>query len=115
MNKLTNAFKQLFAFFQLTDDRGRLSITNIATMVVIAKIALAVSIDWGVISALLITLLNYSHKRHVGCRSVHTPPDHSEAIELLESKLDEVSKVADEAKDKASKLSLATGLKTTSY
>ena len=57
-------FRKILNFFQLADRAGNLSISNIAVIVLITKIALAATIDWGVVSGLLITLLNYGHKRH---------------------------------------------------
>ena len=112
---------KLLKFLQLTDRQGDLSITNIATIVVITKIALAVSLDWGVISGLLITLLNYGHKRHEANKSVkdaaETPspidiePIH-ESLKELRQELTKVKNVAAEAKDKASKMALSMGITT---
>lgn len=110
--------RKLLKFLQLVDREGNLSITNIATIVVITKIAIAASIDWGVISALLVTLLNYGHKRH---ESNKVRPTAQIAVDLkplqdsinkMADDIQEVKKVADEAKDKASKVALASGLST---
>lgn len=57
-------FCSILRFFNLVDRNCNLSITNIAVIVLITKMALAATIDWGVVSGLLITLINYGHKRH---------------------------------------------------
>lgn len=54
---------QVLAFFNLTDRAGKLSITNVAVIVLITKIAMASTLDWAVVAGLLVTLLNYGHKR----------------------------------------------------
>lgn len=118
-------FLNVLGFFQLIDHNNRLSITNIATMVVIVKIAMAVSIDWGVISALLITLLNYGHKRHVISKEKCTAKsedlpfvdltDITNEVHALASQVKEIGDIAADAKDKASKVALASGLTSKTY
>ena len=56
-------FQKILRFFQLADRAGNLSITNIAVIVLITKIALAATLDWATAAGLLIALLNYGHKR----------------------------------------------------
>lgn len=110
--------RKLLKFLQLVDREGNLSITNIATIVVITKIAIAASIDWGVISALLITLLNYGHKRHEANKAVKNtvePVDMKpieDVVRKISEELKEVKKVSEEAKDKASKIAIASGITT---
>ena len=93
-------------FLNLVDRAGKLSITNMAVYVLIVKIAISPSIDWAVVAGLLVTLLNYGHKRIVQekpAMAAELPSDLQEAI-------DAVSKVANEAKDMAQKLNLANGV-----
>lgn len=56
-------FKKILKFFQLTDRAGDLSITNIALIVMITKLAVAPTFTIPEIAAFFIALLNYSHKR----------------------------------------------------
>lgn len=63
-------FKRILKFLQLTDRAGDLSITNVAVIVLITKIALAATLDWATAAGLLIALLNYSHKRHESNKSI---------------------------------------------
>ena len=113
--------RKLLKFLQLVDREGNLSITNIATIVVITKIALTATFDWGVISALLVTLLNYGHKRYEANKASKDVRPAAIAVDLkplqdsineLADNIQEVKKVADEAKDKASKVALASGITT---
>lgn len=60
---VSGVLAEVLAFFNLTDRSGKLSITNVAVIVLITKIALADSLDWAVVAGLLVTLLNYGHKR----------------------------------------------------
>lgn len=55
-------FQKILRFFQLADRAGNLSITNIAVIVLITKMAIA-PLDWATAAGLLIALLNYGHKR----------------------------------------------------
>jgi len=59
-----NIFFKLLSFLNLLDSAGTsLSITNIALIVVITKLGMTATFDWPTASALLLTLLNYAHKR----------------------------------------------------
>jgi hypothetical protein len=55
--------KKILKFFNLTDKDGNLSITNIAVIVLITKIALAPDMDWPTVGALLASMMNYMNKR----------------------------------------------------
>lgn len=63
MNTLKSKFFWILSFLNLTDRGYKLSISNIAVIVVITKIALAQNVGLTEAGALLITLMNYSHKR----------------------------------------------------
>lgn len=55
--------KKLLKFLQLVDREGNLSITNIAMIVLITKLAVLSQFTMTEVSAFLLALLNYSHKR----------------------------------------------------
>lgn len=57
--------KSFLSFLNLTDTSGNLSITNIAVIVCVVKIALAPQFSITEVGALLVSLLNYAHKRFV--------------------------------------------------
>lgn len=46
------------------DEEGRLSITNLAMMVILTKVAIAPEMNNQSIIAMFLALMNYSHKRH---------------------------------------------------
>lgn len=56
-------FKRLLKFLNLTDRQGNLSITNIAVIVCITKIAIAPTFTITEVGALMLSLFNYAHKR----------------------------------------------------
>ena len=99
--------KKVLKFLNLIDQQGRLSITNVAVIILLAKIAIAPSIDWAVISGLLVTMINYSHKRYESNKVIPANVD----SDVLKQTIEEVRKVAEEAKDKASKAAIAVGFK----
>jgi hypothetical protein len=94
----------LLAFLNLTDTKGNLSLTNSAVFIVLAKIAIEPTIDWTVVSGLLITLLNYGHKRYELNRHHEIPDD-------LSSSVKEAVEKANLALDQAGKIALSLGLK----
>lgn len=57
-----NTLQRVLKFLSLTDRSHNLSVTNIAVIVIITKIAIS-AFDWPTAAALMVTLLNYSHKR----------------------------------------------------
>lgn len=63
MNKIKKLALKVLDFCSLISHDKKLSITNIAVIVLITKMALAPSIDWPTTAALMLSLLNYSHKR----------------------------------------------------
>lgn len=94
---------KLLKFCNCLDRGGKLSITNLGVIVLLVKVAAAPNMDWAVVAGLLVTLLNYGHKRMSEPKSVDVPNTSNEAIEAIR-------KTASEAKDLAQKLSLAAGL-----
>lgn len=65
-SKIRQVFCSVLRFFNLVDRGCNLSISNIAVIVVITKIAMAQNVGLTEAGALLITLMNYAHKRHEG-------------------------------------------------
>lgn len=82
--------KQHLVSLKLFDPDGTLSLTNIAVMVLIAKIATASAIDWQVVSALLITLVSYGHKRQLNARRAADKEASSGIVQDLEQKVQEL-------------------------
>jgi hypothetical protein len=64
MGKSKKLFQALVAWLSLTNDDGKLSISNIAVAVLIAKIGFSTTMDYPTVAGLMLALLNYSHKRH---------------------------------------------------
>jgi predicted membrane protein len=57
--------KRALLFLNLLDCNGNLSITNIAVIICLVKIATAAQFTGTEVGALIATLLNYAHKRFV--------------------------------------------------
>jgi hypothetical protein len=80
---------RVFTVLKLIDDKGELSLTNLGVMTLLTKIALAPALDWPTASGLMLTLLSYSHKRHVTTKA-------KSAAVVADARVDElVTKVAD--------------------
>lgn len=62
-------FKRFLAFLNLLDHDGNLSITNVAVIVGITKMAFMTQLSGCDAVALVATLLNYGHKRLVNDNS----------------------------------------------
>jgi hypothetical protein len=68
---------KILAFLSLLDETGTaLSITNIGLCVMIAKMAIAASVDWPSVVVVITAFANYAHKRviNTGAASVTTGP-----------------------------------------
>ena len=121
---------KVLRFFNLVDRGCNLSITNIAVIVLITKIAMSPTIDWQAAGALMVALLNYAHKRNESnkaeAKAVETeklaaveaakPVVTVEALnavqanyEALKAQHEQVAKVAEEAKKFMSANQLARG------
>lgn len=75
-------FKRILKFFNLVDRSGDLSISNIAVIVLITKIAFAATLDWATAATLLMALLNYSHKRHESNKAIKDAQKDLEAAKI---------------------------------
>lgn len=58
-------FLRVLQFFNLLDNDKNLSISNVAVIVCVTKIAIAPEFSITEVGALLVSLLNYAHKRYV--------------------------------------------------
>lgn len=63
VDTLFNVGKNILRFFNLLDRSNHLSITNVAVIVCVTKMAIAPQVSIVDAGALLISLLNYGHKR----------------------------------------------------
>lgn len=55
--------KKILAFFNLLDNNGNVSITNVSAIILITKLALTSNPDLATVGSTAIALLNYAHKR----------------------------------------------------
>ena len=90
----------LATWLNLIDSQAKLSLTNIALYVVLVKLSLTTNISLTECGALLLALLNYSHKRYVVSK---TPPP----VEPLNQKIE--AEVAN-LKEQVGKITLGMGM-----
>lgn len=57
--------KRALLFLNMLDSGGNLSITNLAVIVCVVKMAISAQMSGMEVGALMTTLLNYAHKRSV--------------------------------------------------
>lgn len=116
----------LFKRLSLQERNGNLSLTNLTVFVCIVKIAVAPVISIPEIGALLLSLLNYGHKRYEANKMLKSEIEaqakvdiehqkhlevHAEALKDLQAKVAEQSKVIEEAKSVMTAQKLNAGLK----
>ena len=85
-------FCKTLRFFNLVDRNCNLSITNIAVIVLITKMAIA-PFDWATAAGLLVTLINYSHKRYANAQAEKAAAD-----AITTEQVNSVQAVADKLK-----------------
>lgn len=95
MNRVKQFFCKILCFFNLTDHNCALSITNIGVYILLYKIGTAKVLDWPTASALMITLLSYSHKRYVNAQY------EKDALPKVEE-LDKIKDVINKIREKVS-------------
>lgn len=98
-NIILTGSKQLANFLNLLDAQGKLSITNVAVIVCLLKLALAPAASITEAGTLLVALANYAHKR-----IINNTPAAPEADPELQKQLDEMQSIV-------SNLALKAGLK----
>lgn len=86
-------------FLNLLDAQGKLSITNVAVIVCLLKLALAPAASITEAGTLLAALANYAHKRYT-----NAVPDEPQADQELQKQLNEMQSTV-------SNLALKAGLK----
>lgn len=107
---------KLLNFFSLTtDDRSKLSLTNIVLYVVIFKIALTQNVTLPELGTLLLSLLSYSHKRYVAdkasARQSVANTELSNQVNDLTKKVSDFSKLAQETQSIITNVKLNQGQK----
>lgn len=106
---------KLLKFLNLLDQDDNISITSLGVYTLLVKIAIAPTLDWGTAAALLVTLLNYGHKRHVSASKANKDSTVVDSeIEQLKSKIEQFEvghenlvKITEEAKKVISSSNIA--------
>lgn len=98
-NTILTGSKQLANFLNLLDAQGKLSITNVAVIVCLLKLAFAPAASITEAGTLLVALANYAHKRYTSAT-----PEPAEADPELQKQLNEMQSTV-------SNLALKAGLK----
>lgn len=98
---MNSKFSKILKFLNLTDFRGNLSITNIAVIIMVTKLAFLQSFSLTEVSAFLIAMLSYSHKRYESAR----------AENKVNRTSTELFKKVEELQNKVSAIDLKTGLR----
>lgn len=98
-NTILTGSKQLANFLNLLDAQGKLSITNVAVIVCLLKLAFAPAVSITEAGTLLVALANYAHKRY----TIATPEPAEADLEL--------QKQLNEMQSTVSNLALKAGLK----
>ncbi len=86
MTKIKVLSNRLLVFLGLTDKSHNLSITNIAVIVLITRMAIA-PFDWPTSIALLFAMLNYIHKRSQVAKAVKDQEQATSFTEIKEEML----------------------------
>ena len=94
-------------FLNLLDSNGRLSITNIAVLIVLTKIAIAPTASLTEMGALFVTLINYHMKRKTIADAQVTP----EIEDAITPQIEQMKSKLDDALSQVSSLSLKAGIK----
>lgn len=89
--------KKVLNFLRILDENALLSLTNIAVIVVLVKLAVADYLDFEAVAALLAVLSGYSYKRFVN-------KDRKPVENNAENRLSEIE-------DKLSRVAMAVGFK----
>lgn len=112
--------KDFINFLNLLDRGGKLSLTNLAVVICLFKIALAPAFSLADMGVLLLTLLNYAHKRTESYKvakeqaKVVAPNEDVESLKAQMQELktlhDTVSRQAEETKNLLAGGKLAAGM-----
>lgn len=96
---------QVLSFLNLLDFEGKLSITNVAVIVVLIKLAISPSASITEAGLLLVTLANYAHKRSVNQSNQVSVED------PMKPQIDEMAKKIEDMTSTVSALSMQSGIK----
>lgn len=99
--------KSVLNFLNVLDSEGRLSITNLAVIIVLIKITIAPTASIVEMGALFISLANYHLKRKTiaDSRTVETPED------VITPQVNELQKKLEETISQVSALTIQSGIK----
>lgn len=95
--------KKVLEFFNLLDNQGKLSITNLAVIVVLSKLIMAPAAGLTEAVTLLIALVNYGHKRMVNNKTVKSEP--------TADKSEEINQEIEKLKSQLAALNISVGVK----
>lgn len=96
-------FNKVLAFLNLLDSEGRLSITNLAVLITLIKLATSTSASITEAGTLLIVLGNYALKRHTIANA--TAAD-SDASTIIQASVDDTKKQIEDIKSTLTSLAL---------
>lgn len=114
---MINQLKVFLSFLNLLDRSGSLSITNTAVYVLLVKMSIS-PFDWAAAAALMVTLLNYAHKRSNSLKTESNASTLPEVppvdlgplqaqLDSFKSTFESVAKTAEETKKLLSQSNLA--------
>lgn len=112
---MLNFFKKALDFLRITDDEGKVSLTNLGVIIILAKVGISSECNMSEIVALMGVLLNYSWKKFIKSKEPVTP------LEIKDNRVDNVvsdvkgleeriSKDVNELKDRLSAVSIRLGI-----
>ena len=97
--------KAALSFLNLLDAEGRLSITNLAVVITLVKLAISPAASLTEAGMLLCTLTNYAHKRVVTAQAQEVPED------TVTPQVDEMQKKIEDMTSQVSALAIQSGMK----
>lgn len=100
--------EKVMKYLNLLDSSGNLSITNLAVLITLVRLAISPSASITEAGSLLVALASYSHKRYITAKSKDQVIDIQDQINQA---LAETTSKLSELESKTSALSLSLGLK----
>lgn len=82
--------RRIFYFLQIIDEEPRISLSNIAFLVILGKILVAQNVDWTALVTLSITCLNLMHDRQSNISTIPSVQDLTTKLQNLENVVDQV-------------------------
>lgn len=84
--------KKLLTALKITDPDNTISLTSIGVMIILAKIALAPTLDWATAATLLLALLSYNAKKVIRSKEKVRAADDDNKLKQVEDKIAELNK-----------------------